>query len=187
MTKQEIKEIIAEEKAMYNKSNHAFRKFVRQKRYVMWRYLYWFRWAQYYHEQLRTASGLGRLTAKVGHAVAMRQKNICGEKCGVEISNNSTLGRRLSIWHSGVVIDGTVGNNVSVRGNCVIGSKDLRCTSGRPTIGNGVELGFGAAVIGNVTIADGCIIGANAVVTKSFPEPGTVIVGIPAKALKKGE
>ena len=39
----------------------------------------------------------------------------------------------------------------------------------------------------NEIIADGCIIGANAVVTKSFCEPNTVIVGVPAKALKKGE
>lgn len=184
MNKQKLKEIIAEEKALYNKSNYPFRKFVHQKRYMIWRYLYWFRWAQYYQEQIKTTSGLRRFCAKIAHAFALRRKNICGEKCGVEITNNSQLGRGLSIWHSGVVIDGQLGDDVSIRGNCVLGNKDLRCTSGRPVIGNGVEIGFGAAVIGNVTIADRCIIGANAVVTKDFPEPGTVIVGIPARALK---
>lgn len=184
MNKQELKEIIAEEKAMYNKSNYSYRRFVHQKRYVIWRYLYWFRWAQYYQEQINTTSGLRRFYSKIAHAFVLRRKNICGEKCGVEITNNSRIGRRLSIWHSGVVIDGQLGDDVSIRGNCVLGSKDLRCTSGRPTIGNGVEIGFGAAVIGNVTIADHCIIGANAVVTKDFPEPGTVIAGVPARALK---
>ena len=187
MNKQELNEIIAEEQALYVKSNESFRRFVHQKRYMIWRYLCWFRRAQYYQEQLASRSGLGRLYAKLAYRFASRRKNICGEKCGVEITNNSRLGRRLSIWHSGVVIDAQVGDNVSIRGNMVLGSRDLKCTSGRPVIGNGVEIGFGAAVIGNVTIADGCIIGANAVVTKDFLEPGTVIVGVPAKALKKGE
>lgn len=184
MNKQELKEIIAEEKAMYNKSNYSFRKFVHQKRYMIWRYLYWFRWAQYYKEQITVASGLRRLQAKFAHAIAQRRKNICGEKCGVEITNNSKLGRRLSIWHSGIVIDAQLGDDVSIRGNTVLGSKDLRCTSGRPMIGNGVEIGFGAAVIGNVAIADRCIIGANAVVTKDFLEPGSIIVGVPGRVLK---
>lgn len=184
MTKQELNEIIAEEKAMYIKSKGAFQNFTHQKRYMIWEYLCWFRRGQYYKEQISAASGFGRLFAKIAYRVAMRRKNICGEKCGVEITNNSKIGRKLSIWHSGVVIDGQLGDDVSIRGNCVVGSKDLKCTSGRPVIGNGVEIGFGAAVIGNVTIADGCIIGANAVVTKDFQEPGTVIVGVPARALK---
>lgn len=184
MTKQELKAIIAEEKAMYNKSNYGFRRFVRQKRYMIWRYLYWFRWAQYYREQITTASGFGRLFAKIAHPICLRRKNICGETCGVEITNNSRLGRRLSIWHSGVVIDAQLGDDVSIRGSCVLGSKDLKCTAGRPVIGNGVEIGFGAAVIGPVTIAEGCIVGANAVVTRDFPEPGSVIAGVPARKLK---
>lgn len=187
MNKQELKKIIAEEKAMYTKSNHAFRSFVHQKRYMIWRYLAWFRWSQYYKERSGSASGFGKLYAKAAYWHSMRKKNILGEKCGVEITNNSSLGRRLSIWHSGVVIDAQLGDDVSVRGNCVLGSKDLKCTSGRPMIGNGVEIGFGAALIGNITIADRCIIGANAVVTKDFLEPGTTIVGVPGRALKKGE
>lgn len=184
MNKQELKTIIAEEKAMYNKSNYVSRKFEHQKRCMIWQYLYWFRWAQYYRERITAASGFGKLYARVAYRIALHRKNICGEKCGVEITNNSKLGRRLSIWHSGVVIDAEVGDGVSIRGNCVLGSKDLKCTSGRPVIGNGVEIGFGSAIIGQVTIADGCIIGANAVVTKDFLEPGSVIVGVPARKMK---
>lgn len=37
---------------------------------------------------------------------------------------------------------------------------------------------------GKITIADGCQIGANAVVNKSFDTPGSVIAGYPAKVLK---
>ena len=40
-------------------------------------------------------------------------------------------------------------------------------------------------VFGDIEIADGCYIGANAVVNKSILEPNSVIVGIPAKVLKK--
>ena len=184
MTKQELKQIIAEEKALYIKADYAFRRFVHQKRYMIWRYLYWFRWAQYYKAQASAASGFGKLYAKLAYRIALRRKNICSEKCGVEITNSSQLGRRLSIWHSGVVIDAQLGDDVSIRGNAVLGSKDLKCTSGRPIIGNDVEIGFGAAVIGPVNIADRCIIGANAVVTKDFLEPGSVIAGVPARKLK---
>lgn len=187
MTKQELRNIIAEEKALYTKKDYTFRKLVCQKRYRIWKYLAWFRRAQFYQAQLTSGSGLQRLWARFARIIALRRKNILGEKCGVEITNSSTLGRRLSIWHSGVVIDGQLGDDVSIRGNVVVGSKDLACKEGRPTIGNGVQLGFGAAVIGPVTIADGCIVGANAVVTKSCITPGTVLVGIPAKALQKGE
>ena len=46
-------------------------------------------------------------------------------------------------------------------------------------------LGFGAnaVIIGDVIIADNCVIGAGAVVTKSFTEPGSVIVGVPGRKI----
>lgn len=187
MTKKELKEIIAEEKAMYVKTNFCLQRFVHQKRYMIWKYLSYYRRSQYYKDRISSLSGLRRIIALIAYRFMVRRKNIFGEKCGVEISNNSRIGRRLNIWHSGVVIVGELGNDVAIRGNTVIGNKDLKCTMGTPTIGNGVEVGFGAAIIGNVAIADCCIIGANAVVTKDFLEPGTVIVGVPGRALKKGE
>lgn len=53
-----------------------------------------------------------------------------------------------------------------------------------PTIGDRVWIGSGAKLFGKITIADGCQIGANAVVNKSFDTPGSVIAGYPAKVLK---
>ena len=44
---------------------------------------------------------------------------------------------------------------------------------------------MGAKVLGGITIADDIKIGANAVVTKSFNEPGITIVGIPAHKLER--
>ena len=48
---------------------------------------------------------------------------------------------------------------------------------------NNVLIGAGAKIIGEIVIGDNCVIGANAVVTKSFPE-NAVIAGNPAKCIK---
>lgn len=184
MTKQELKQIIAEEKAMYIRSNYTFQRFVHQKRYMIWRYLAWFRWAQYYKEQIVAAPGLRKLYARLAYRFVLRRKNICGEKCGVEIANNCRIGRRLDIWHGGVVINAQLGDDCIVRGNNVLGNKGLIKSNGRPNVGNGVDIGVGAVIIGNVRIADRCEIGANAVVTKDFLEPGSIIVGIPGRVLQ---
>ena len=48
-------------------------------------------------------------------------------------------------------------------------------------IGNNVYIGMSARILGNITIADNVVIGANAVVTKSIAEPGITVAGIPAK------
>ena len=50
-----------------------------------------------------------------------------------------------------------------------------------PVIGDHVTLGAGCIVIGGVELADGITVGAGAVVTKSFLEPGITIAGVPAR------
>ena len=54
---------------------------------------------------------------------------------------------------------------------------------GTPVIGKNVFLGAGCVVIGDISIGDGSVIGANAVVTKSIP-PNSVAVGVPARVIK---
>ncbi|MCY1020678.1 serine O-acetyltransferase [Pyxidicoccus sp. MSG2] len=55
---------------------------------------------------------------------------------------------------------------------------------GAPRIGRNVYVGVGAQILGPVTVGDGAVIGANAVVTADV-EPGAVIAGIPARELKR--
>nr|WP_301888850.1 hypothetical protein [Bifidobacterium dentium] len=52
-----------------------------------------------------------------------------------------------------------------------------------PQLGDNVDIGVGASIIGNVIIADGTLIGAGAVVTRSVLDKNTIIAGIPAKPL----
>lgn len=51
-------------------------------------------------------------------------------------------------------------------------------------IGDGCFLGIGAAILPGVTLGRNCFVGANAVVTKSFPDY-SVVAGVPAKLLKR--
>ena len=51
-------------------------------------------------------------------------------------------------------------------------------------IGNDVWIGYEAVILSGVTIGDGAIIGARAVVTKDVP-PYTIVGGVPAKRIRK--
>jgi acetyltransferase-like isoleucine patch superfamily enzyme len=51
------------------------------------------------------------------------------------------------------------------------------------TIGRDVWLGAGVAVLGGVTIGDGCVVAAGSVVTRDLP-PYAVAVGVPARVVR---
>lgn len=53
----------------------------------------------------------------------------------------------------------------------------------RVKIGNDVWIGYGALILGGVTIGDGACIGAGAIVTKDVP-PYAIVGGVPAKIIK---
>ncbi|MEK4268049.1 MULTISPECIES: hypothetical protein [Bacillus] len=54
-----------------------------------------------------------------------------------------------------------------------------------PTIGDHVWIGPGAKLFGNIKIANGITIGANAVVNRSFTEENITIAGVPAQKVKE--
>jgi serine O-acetyltransferase len=56
----------------------------------------------------------------------------------------------------------------------------LQSDDGYPTIGNRVEIGAGASILGSIHVGDGSIIGANAVVLTDVP-PDSVAAGVPAR------
>lgn len=116
------------------------------------------------------------------------RKNRLGIIIGVDIPEG-VFDEGLIIHHNGnIVVNGSskVGKNCKLHGdNCLgnAGKKDELTNC--PRIGNNVDIGVGAKVLGGITIADDIKIGANAVVTKSFNEAGITIVGIPAHKLER--
>lgn len=92
------------------------------------------------------------------------------------------IGGGLFIQHgfSTMIAAHSIGENCWVNQQVTIGYKD---NTQPPIIGNDVVITCGAKVLGNITVGDGAVIGANAVVIKDV-EPYAVMVGIPAKVLK---
>ena len=114
-----------------------------------------------------------------------RKKNDLGAKLGIT-AYAGCCGRGLHIWHWGSVIisgDAKIGENCTFHGQACIGNDGK--SEKAPVIGNNVDIGVGARIIGDLTIADNVRIGANAVVTKSCLEEGAVLVGCPARVLRK--
>jgi serine O-acetyltransferase len=106
--------------------------------------------------------------------------------CGVTIGGSAKIGRRLIIEHSGtIVIHGNcvIGDDCIIRQGVTIGNRRLDRPLEAPRIGNRVNVGAGAKILGNVTVGDDVEIGANAVVVKDIPA-GAVVVGIPGKVIR---
>ena len=113
-----------------------------------------------------------------------RRKNLLGQRLGIEISPNC-FGKGLNLYHAGCIVvnaSARIGDNCSLHGNNCIGNNGL--SQDAPVIGDNVDIGFGASVIGKVVIADNTIIGANAVVTKSFEKSHCVLAGVPASVIR---
>lgn len=108
-------------------------------------------------------------------------------KTGIEIHPGAVIGKRLFIDHGmGVVIGETsiIGDDVTIFHGVTLGGTGKDKGKRHPTIGNGVLIGAGAKILGNIKIEDNVKIGANAVVLTVVPTNSTV-VGIPAKIVKK--
>lgn len=100
---------------------------------------------------------------------------------GIEIHPAAEIGRRVFIDHGlGVVIGETasVGDDVTIYQGVTLGGTGKEHGKRHPTIDDGVVIGGGAKVLGNIIIGRNTRIGAGSVVTRNVPENSTV-VGIP--------
>ena len=106
---------------------------------------------------------------------------------GIEIHPAARIGRRLIIDHGmGVVIGETaeIGDDVYLYHQVTLGGTSTRRDKRHPTLGDGVIIGAGAKVLGDILIGDGARVGANAVVVQPVP-PGVTVVGIPARPVER--
>lgn len=98
---------------------------------------------------------------------------------GISIPACCSIGKGLRIHHFGGIIlhpSVSMGDNCTLYHAVTIGDRGGSGKAAR--IGDNVLIGAGAKIIGEIIIGSNCIIGANAVVTKSMP-PDTVAVGSP--------
>ncbi|OMO91619.1 hypothetical protein COLO4_18223 [Corchorus olitorius] len=101
----------------------------------------------------------------------------------VDIHPAAKIGKGILFDHAtGVVIGETavVGNNVSILHHVTLGGTGKACGDRHPKIGDGVLIGAGATILGNVKIGAGAKIGAGSVVLIDVP-PRTTAVGNPAR------
>ena len=106
---------------------------------------------------------------------------------GIEIHPKARIGERFFIDHGeGVVIGETaiIGDDVLIYQQVTLGGTGSEHGKRHPTIGNGVILGAGAKVLGNITIGDNVRIGAGSVVIDNVPDNCTV-VGIPGRVVQQ--
>lgn len=112
--------------------------------------------------------------------------------CDIVIGNNCTINPYSIIYGQGGV---KIGNGVRIAAHCTIVPANHICSDPNKfiyvqglskkgiVIEDDVWIGTGVKVLDGVTIKQGCVIGANAVVTHNTEEYG-IYVGIPAKKIK---
>jgi serine O-acetyltransferase len=107
---------------------------------------------------------------------------------GIELPYTVKLGRRVRIWHhGGIVINArSIGDDVHIRHNTTLGVARRDALEQLPIIGDRVDIGAGACILGAVTVGDDALIGANSVVLHDVPR-GATAVGAPARILMKGQ
>jgi serine O-acetyltransferase len=112
------------------------------------------------------------LLPRVCHRLAM----VFGQ---VQIGDPVVIAPGLYLLHGQVVIDGftEIGAGAAIAPFVTIGLRQGEING--PTIGDGVQIGTGAKVLGRITVGDGATVGANAVVIHDVPA-GETATGVPA-------
>ncbi|PKI50497.1 hypothetical protein CRG98_029102 [Punica granatum] len=124
-----------------------------------------------------------RLWSQGRRALALVIQSRVSEVFAVDIHPGARIGRGILLDHAtGVVVGETavIGNDVSILHNVTLGGTGKASGDRHPKIGDGVLIGAGTCILGNIRIGEGAKIGAGSVVLKDVP-PRTTAVGNPAK------
>lgn len=177
-SKSDLKRYIARDMRLYYEQS-------KRERFMNWltcdpiyyiaKYLYFLRKEEFYYN---VKSGkLGTLC----YLFYFRKKNKLGNKLGFKIPKNC-VGPGVTIYHHGeIIINETarIGSDCHLHGGNCIGNNGIEDKS--PCIGDGLDLGIGAKIVGNVILGNSIRVGANSVVTKSYKGDGITLIGAPAR------
>ena len=112
--------------------------------------------------------------------------NLSRQITGIDIHPGASIGKNFFIDHgTGVVIGETaiIGDNVTLYQGVTLGGVSLNKKKRHPTLGNNIEVGAGAKILGPINIGNNVKIGANSVVTKDIPN-NSIVVGVPGRIIK---
>lgn len=180
----QLRDVLRYEKPLY--PNHLYDWLALSQRVYNWRFIKALRWAEFFRFKEKNSHGALRVAWLICYLLATRKKNRIGSRIGVEI-DVGTFDRGLIVHHNGSIVvssNASIGRDCQLHGDNCIGNTGGPVDSGSPIIGDNVDIGVGAKVLGNIRIADNVRIGANAVVVDSFDQPGVVIAGVPARKIK---
>ncbi len=107
------------------------------------------------------------------------------EVFGVDVHPGARIGRGIMIDHAHSIVIGetaVVGDNVSMLHSVTLGGTGKEDGDRHPKIGNGVLIGAGAKVLGNIRVGERSRIAAGSVVLNDVP-PCTTVAGVPARVV----
>lgn len=148
-------------------------------------------------EAILTSPGLwARWTHRLAHWLWTRERRLTARVLatlarlvtGIELHPAAEFGERVVVDHGqGLVVGATatVGDDVLLYHGVTLGAKEAHDGERHPTLGDGVTVGAGATVLGDVEVGDGATVGAGAVVVDDVPA-GETVVGVPAEPVEDG-
>lgn len=151
---------------------------------------------KHYSTPLLYLKGFHALQAyRIGHwlwqnqrqALAIFLQNEVSVKLSVDIHPAAKIGCGILLDHAtGIVVGETavIENDVSILQNVTLGGTGKECGDRHPKIREGVMIGAGAKILGNIEVGQGAKIGAGSVVLQAV-KPHTSVAGIPAKIVGK--
>jgi len=144
-------------------------------------------WALVVYRFGRWRYGIGWRPARVPFSIAYKLLKFFSDMLlGIDLPCEAVLGRRCVIEHIGAIVisgDAVFGDDCIIRQGVTVGLRN-RGVRGSPRIGNRVDIGAGAKLLGPIQIGDDAAIGANAVVLCDVPA-NSIAVGVPAKILPR--
>lgn len=143
-------------------------------------------WALFWHRFGNWRMGIRPRLLRAPMTLLYRvMSKLCEILCGISLPYTVIVGRRVILEHFGgmVLVADRIGDDVTIRQNTTFGIARTSEPQNRPAIGNRVDIGAGAVIVGAITVGDDAVIGANAVVVGDVA-PGTVVGGVPARVIK---